>query len=136
MTELSIFRKTLKETILLYGSIGTLKCSGSHDYDPATGTTLQGGASIPVSFAVVSSSTIVDQEPNRKAIQRDTGLDKLAEGRLLIFIDDGVAEVPSETGSITDPSGTKYTFSDLRPYIVAGGVVGYEATHRGIRDGL
>ena len=135
-TDAEVFRENLIVLIAESGGPGVLKCSGGHDYDPSTGETTQSGAEIDVTFAVVSTISIIDQDPKRRAIQRDTGLDKLAEGRILFYIADGITEQPSETGWITDPTGTRYTFSDLRPYIVQGQVIGYEALHRGVRDGL
>lgn len=136
MTDTVTFRQDIEALIDNSGGPGTLKCGGTNTYNPATGETTQAGAAISVMFAVVSTYTMVDLEPNRRAIQRDTGLDKLAEGRILFYLREGELNKPSETGHITNPEGTVFTFSDLRPYIIQNSVVAYEALHRGVRDGL
>ena len=136
MTDADAFNEDLMELINQSGGPGVLLCDGGDTYNPATGVTVQGGPSINVTFAVVSTTTMIDSETDRKAIQRDIGLDKLAEGRILFYLEDGVTDKPTEKGHITAPTGTVYMFEDLRPYIIQGQVVAYEALHRGVRDGL
>jgi len=124
------FAADVKHNIDSNGVLGSLKCKPltDYEYDPATGETSSDGPIIDVMFVFVKLTTQQDQDVHRRALQRDTGLDRFVQGRILFYVVE--EEEPTETGSLSYNNKT-YAFTDLRPYMVNGKPIAYEALYTG-----
>ena len=131
MTNAERFNESIVLLLKDNGSQGTLKCKPltDYNYNPSTGEVVSDGPSISVQFVFASLKTLQDQDMHRRALQKDTGLDNLIQGRVIFDVVGG--EEPSEAGSLV-VGAKEYHFSDLQPFTVNGTVVAYSALHTGV----
>lgn len=130
MSEADIYAPDVRDLIEFNGDQGQVegKPLTGYAYDPATGETSSDAPMIDVLFVFLELRTMEDLDVHRRALQRDTGLDRFVQGRIL-FYPLTEAEM-TESGSLTY-DGKVYAFTDLHPFMVNGRPVAYQALHAG-----
>jgi len=126
----TLFAKTIKSIVDMYGQPGVLHNVLSESYDPVTGTTTKNEQTIDIMYAVHDTVSTKDINLKEKFIQRDDNLAKFETASVSFYVTDPAASINVNELSYIAYNGVDMWLHDVTTIIVNNTIIAYIALIR------